>query len=174
MVDDVYNTDPRPLTRNELAKFLPSQRAVRAFEKLFNLVPQDFVDQQEAIDALDLLAGMAESKSQQALDTINRLSEAVELLALAHYGTTEELPDDLAPVGVQPETEADDLAPIANVSSIEGEISDITTQLIRSSETLNDGAGGATGTLTNAPAAGDPTKWVPIDDNGTTLYLPAW
>jgi len=30
------------------------------------------------------------------------------------------------------------------------------------------------GTLTNAPAAGNPTKWIPIDDNGTTRFIPAW
>ncbi|HZV21904.1 MAG TPA: hypothetical protein VE986_10210, partial [Hyphomicrobiales bacterium] len=36
------------------------------------------------------------------------------------------------------------------------------------------GAGAATGTLTNAPTAGNPTKWIPIDDNGTTRYIPAW
>lgn len=30
------------------------------------------------------------------------------------------------------------------------------------------------GTITNAPAAGNPTKWIPINDNGTTRYIPAW
>jgi len=39
---------------------------------------------------------------------------------------------------------------------------------------LNDGAGGSLGTLTNAPAAGNPTKWIPVNDNGTTRYIPAW
>lgn len=34
--------DPKPLTRQELAEFLPNQRAIRAFEKLFDLVPTDF------------------------------------------------------------------------------------------------------------------------------------
>jgi hypothetical protein len=34
--------DPRPLTREELSKFLPNQRAIRAFEKLFDLVPDEF------------------------------------------------------------------------------------------------------------------------------------
>lgn len=29
-------------------------------------------------------------------------------------------------------------------------------------------------TLTNAPTAGDPTKWIPINDNGTTRNIPAW
>lgn len=40
--------------------------------------------------------------------------------------------------------------------------------------TFTNGAAAATGTLTNAPAAGDPTKWIPINDNGTTRYIPAW
>tara|TARA_R110000744_G_C19371646_1_gene562801 strand:- start:32081 stop:32512 length:432 start_codon:yes stop_codon:yes gene_type:complete len=35
--------DPRPLTRNELAKFLPDQRSIRAFEKLFDLIPNEFI-----------------------------------------------------------------------------------------------------------------------------------
>jgi hypothetical protein len=46
--------------------------------------------------------------------------------------------------------------------------------LLRSSVALTNGAGASTGTLTNAPAAGNPTKWVPISDNGTTRYIPAW
>jgi hypothetical protein len=52
--------------------------------------------------------------------------------------------------------------------------SSLATQLIGSSVTLNNGAGSATGTLTNAPAAGNPTKWIAISDNGTTRQIPAW
>lgn len=39
---------------------------------------------------------------------------------------------------------------------------------------LTNGAGVATGTLTTAPSAGNPTKWIGINDNGTTRYIPAW
>lgn len=48
------------------------------------------------------------------------------------------------------------------------------SHLIKSTVNLNDGAGASLGTLTNAPAVGDPTKWIPIDDNGTTRYVPSW
>lgn len=41
-------------------------------------------------------------------------------------------------------------------------------------EAFTDGAGANTGTLTNSPVIGNPTKWIPIDDNGTTRYIPAW
>lgn len=40
--------------------------------------------------------------------------------------------------------------------------------------TVTSGAGASTGTLTNAPAATNPTKWIPINDAGTTRYIPAW
>lgn len=40
--------------------------------------------------------------------------------------------------------------------------------------TLTDNAGGGAGTLTNAPSAGDPTKWIAIDDNGTPRFIPTW
>lgn len=39
---------------------------------------------------------------------------------------------------------------------------------------LGNGAGAGAGTLLNAPVAGNPTKWVGINDNGTTRYIPAW
>lgn len=48
------------------------------------------------------------------------------------------------------------------------------TALIHASTALNNGAAAAGGTLTNAPAAGNPTKWIPVDDAGVTRYVPAW
>lgn len=39
---------------------------------------------------------------------------------------------------------------------------------------LTNGAAAAAGTLLNAPVAGNPTKWIGINDNGTTRYIPAW
>ena len=42
------------------------------------------------------------------------------------------------------------------------------------STALSNGAGSSAGTLTNAPAVGNPTKWIGINDNGTTRYVPAW
>lgn len=60
--------DPRPLTRDELAMFLPNQRAIRAFEKLFDLIPSELlsidirITQNEGdIDDLQLLIPTLES-----------------------------------------------------------------------------------------------------------------
>lgn len=48
------------------------------------------------------------------------------------------------------------------------------TFMIRTKTSYTNGAAAAVGTITNAPAAGNPTKWIPVDDNGTTRYVPAW
>jgi hypothetical protein len=48
------------------------------------------------------------------------------------------------------------------------------TTLHTTSVALTNGAAAAAGTLLNAPVAGNPTKWIPINDNGTTRYIPAW
>jgi hypothetical protein len=58
--------------------------------------------------------------------------------------------------------------------TLTGDITTGTGTLHKTSANLTDGAGAAAGTLGNAPTAGNPTKWVPIDDNGTTRYIPTW
>ncbi len=71
-----------------------------------------------------------------------------------------------------------DASPIGNSSASTGKFTDITNgnnaALIKTSVAMNNGAGAGAGTITNAPAAGNPTKWIPINDNGTTRYIPAW
>jgi hypothetical protein len=44
--------DPRPLLRKEFARFLPDHRAIRAFEKLFDLIPDNLIELQEEIEKL--------------------------------------------------------------------------------------------------------------------------
>lgn len=61
-----------------------------------------------------------------------------------------------------------------NTGAITADLTNNTGRLIDSSVGLANGAGASVGTLTNAPNAGNPTKWVSIDDNGTTRYIPAW
>lgn len=46
--------------------------------------------------------------------------------------------------------------------------------LIATNASLTTGAGTSAGTLTNAPSAGNPTKWIKINDNGTIRSIPAW
>lgn len=53
-------------------------------------------------------------------------------------------------------------------------ISTSSTTLHTTTVALTNGAAAGAGTITNAPASGNPTKWIPINDNGTTRYIPAW
>lgn len=57
---------------------------------------------------------------------------------------------------------------------IDGGLAVSSPTLIRSNTTLTNAAGAAAGTLANAPVAGNPTKWIQIDDNGTIRRIPTW
>ena len=58
--------------------------------------------------------------------------------------------------------------------AVTGTLTTSSTTLHTSSVSLTNGAAAALGTLTNAPVAGNPTKWIPIVDNGVTRYIPCW
>jgi len=79
MVDTNYDTDPRPLTRKELAEFLPSQRAIRAFEKLFDLIPIDVVELFALVEAALLESGTANANAVAALGQIKKAIQNVSV-----------------------------------------------------------------------------------------------
>ena len=53
-------------------------------------------------------------------------------------------------------------------------ITESSATMIATNTTFTNNAASSAGTLTNAPAVGNPTKWIPINDNGTTRNIPAW
>jgi hypothetical protein len=63
---------------------------------------------------------------------------------------------------------------IAGLVNATGFATTIATYLMQSTVTQANGAGAGAGTLTNAPAAGNPTKWFAVNDNGTVRHIPAW
>lgn len=161
----VTSTDPRPVLRQELARVFKNQRVIRAFEKIFDLIPPEFINQQVQLDTLSLIAELGASQSTEAIASVMRLSAAIEQLALSPPSVDQLLSDDLTP-----RAELADLKAI----SVEAKVIDNTTNLITSSVTMTNGAAVAGGTLLNAPIAGNPTKWVPVDDNGTIRFAPLW
>lgn len=68
----------------------------------------------------------------------------------------------------------DDLARTCIITARNGVFIDDPNHFLHTKAALTNGAGVAAGTLLNAPAAGNPTKWMPFDDNGITRYVPAW
>jgi trimeric autotransporter adhesin len=48
------------------------------------------------------------------------------------------------------------------------------SSLLATTAALTNGAGASLGTITNAPTAGNPTKWIPFNDGGTIRHYPSW
>jgi hypothetical protein len=105
---------PNKITRNELAQFLPSQRAIRAFEQLFDLIPSSLDSNTVLIEEASINAQNADSRAQQAVSAIDRLANAVELLALAPRGVDSSTVTDIAPPVVQVTAQPDILPPVIN------------------------------------------------------------
>jgi hypothetical protein len=157
--------DPRPVLRKELERVFKNQRVIRAFEKIFDLIPPEFISQQIQLDAVALISEVAAAQSNEAVAAVVRLTAAIETLAMAPPVAPAQLPDDVAP-----QVELADI----KATTVEAALTDSTAILIASSQALANGAAAAVGTLNNAPAAGNPTKWVTINDNGTNRQVPTW
>lgn len=185
--------DPKPLTRKELAEFLPSMRAIKAFEKLFDLVPS-------SINDLEINVNDAGGKAAQALSLLESIAQSLELLANApviqsyvdeddFHAASELISEDLIHINHEQITDSNDLTPRLEVGTISSQNSDsveitggtitanITnnqTILLATSVALTDNAAASAATLLNSPVVGNPSKWVAINDNGTTRYIPTW
>lgn len=76
---------PQKLTRNQLAEFLPNQRAIRAFELLLKQVgvqtPIDLTELQNTVDQVTQSVGISDAKANQALSLLQKLVDAVESLS---------------------------------------------------------------------------------------------
>lgn len=77
-------------------------------------------------------------------------------------------------IGNSTYVQADDNNSIVQISAANGLTLVGSATLLKTLTTLTNNAGAAAGTLLNAPAAGNPTKWIPINDNGTIRNIPAW
>lgn len=53
-------------------------------------------------------------------------------------------------------------------------VSGSTGVFLVTTSSLANGAGAALGTLANAPSAGNPLKWIEINDAGTIRKIPTW
>jgi hypothetical protein len=105
---------PNKLLRSELAAFLPSQRAIRAFEQLFDVIPSQLDTTTSSSEDASINAANADSRAQQALDAIGRLADAVELLALAPPDSSVAQGFDIAPPTVPVATQLDVTPPVIN------------------------------------------------------------
>lgn len=73
------NTRKLGLTRDQLASFLQDHEQIKQFENLFALVDSEVAP--NAVSEATILAGNADARAQQALDSLERIANALELLA---------------------------------------------------------------------------------------------
>ena len=160
------------LSRVQLSAFLKDPQAIKQFEDLFKSVAQVPSD---GFSEVSIAAENAVIASQQALGELSRIANALEMLALAPAPMATVVTDDLAPpieIGTLCHQNADRVS--ITGGTIIAALTGNQTTLLTTSVALTNGAAAALGTLTNAPSVGNPTKWVPINDNGTTRYIPTW
>ena len=177
----------KPLTRDQLAKFLPDQEAIRRFEQLYQVAgtdtPTEIIILFQLVEAAQLAAENAVAAANSALSSIETMMSQLEALLASRLPDPVVIPDDIQP---SPPVLGTIAAQNANAVEITGGTAELASATIDALTTaggavfqttnaaLTDGAGAAAGTLLNAPAAGNPTKWIGIDDDGTTRYIPAW
>lgn len=71
--------DPRPLTRGEIAKIVgDNPRAIRAFERLFELIPPDLLELFTLVEEASNDANTAGSRAQSALDELVKTSRVAK------------------------------------------------------------------------------------------------
>lgn len=171
----------KPLTRNQLAAFLPNHEAVKAFERVmgevYELIPADVAAINASIEEVLNLAASASAKSDDALALVSRIADALELIALQPAAIVVSVPEDFLPpvqIGTMGEQQADRVSITGGIVAATRLKNAQATALVETTVVLNNGAAAAIGTLANAPVAGNPTKWIPIIDSGTTRYVPSW
>jgi hypothetical protein len=167
-------TESLHLSRAQLAIFLKDPQAIKQFEGLFAIANQVPPTTQEAGDTT-VTADSAMATAQQALGALERIANALEMLALAPSYIPSTVEADIVPpvvVGSLGHQSADNVT--ISGGAITAALTGNQTTLLATSVALANGAAAAIGTLTNTPTAGNPTKWVAIDDNGTTRYIPTW
>ena len=169
-------TSPIIPSRQELAQFLPNPEAVKAFEALFKVsqvsTPGSIADLVLEIGYVQLELNAAQ---QQANEALSRIAELVNnLYTLLPQPAPE--PDIYIPplaVGSIAVQDAGNVS-ITGGSVAVNTLSNSETRLMSSATTLTNYAGASVGTLNNAPAVGDPVKWIRINDNGVNRHIPTW
>lgn len=94
------SNQPRNLTRNQLAEFLPNARAIRAFEQVLknvaDILPADLAVINRILQELTIESGSASAAAQTALDSLVQLEQALSLDIGAADGKASEALTELA------------------------------------------------------------------------------
>lgn len=159
------------LNRQQLAEFLKNPAAVKAFEQLFLAVNQDIPGGQTDVD---ITSGTALQQAGEALSQLANLAQLLSSVLLQPM--TEIVTPDVFTLSPQEQVKEDVFIPAVNNGDVEvlSIKQNSSTYLISTGIALKDNSAAAAGTLLNAPAIGNPTKWIAINDAGTIRRIPTW
>jgi len=103
-------------TRDQLAAFLKDHQSIKQFEQLFKTVDAIGIT---GFDEVSLVAENANMRSQEALDALNRIADALELLALMPSSETAlQQQDDAFLFPTLERVETDNLAPPIQIGTL--------------------------------------------------------
>ncbi|HFD2140505.1 TPA: hypothetical protein ACF2EA_000217 [Acinetobacter baumannii] len=74
--------DPKPPLRSELAKVFKDQRTLKAFEKIFELIPSQLEINNELVEAIQITADNASAQAFLAVALIEAVTQLAELKAV--------------------------------------------------------------------------------------------
>lgn len=135
------------------------KQAIIAFEELFRRALSSSTNT-PSDDAL-LNSGLAGSQANVAANVLEEFKDQIVQDVLTALSSLIQPTESYTP----PTPESD-----GNFQSL----TNGDTVLLKTSKSLVGGGASGAATLTNAPQAGNPTKWVSINDNGTIRYIPTW
>ena len=170
------------ITRNDIARALKTddQRIIQQFEQLFKQASQTTPDSVAGLQwAVDMLASSPPSQPDR-LDRQEDVSasNSGDGMILIYNATTRKwvAANLTAGTGIAITNSAGGITISAGaLSSVTADLTNTNaTYLMSTNQTMPNGSGAAAGTLLNAPVAGNPTKWLSINDNGTTRKVPSW
>ena len=163
------------LTRQELSAFIPTHKGVVTFENLFSNVESIA----ELSASIETTATTAIAIAQEAIEAVRKLTQYIDSLPSPQAPETR-LQDDLTPpmqIGTMGMQDASRVK--ITGGNIEAHLINNQVILLETFETLDDFFSDKVATLTNAPIAGNPTKWIKIVEKSIIgeqipRYIPTW
>ena len=161
------------ITRADLYRIFQDHNLVVIFEALINqvsnLLPSDIASLTISINTAQIAADNAQIAANTAQSTAN----TAQTTANTAQSTADAAQAAIAALGDMANQNSTSVS--ITGGTITATLTNNTTDFLSNSVTLTNYAGAATvNAFTNSPVAGNPTKWIGINDNGTVRRIPTW
>ena len=154
------------ITRTDLYRIFQDHNLVVIFENIINqvsnLLPSD-------IESLTILINTSQTTANTAQTTAN----IAQNTANTAQSTANTAQASIAALGSMANQNSTSVS--ITGGTVAATLTNNTTNFLSNSVTLTNYAGAANvNNFTNSPVAGNPTKWIGINDNGTIRRIPTW